>query len=260
MQMRPDDSTDLQWLLDAWDRMVFSRPRPDLEALRDARAFVEGVVPRDRERAAVVWLLAHARMPRRRPPFGCDSWIGIASAEVYTCYDGGGYGQRRLVQLLERWAHWLRAQGQLGAEATEDLLGDLDRARLSFGYEMKRPPRPFPFHPMGIEPTARRHFPDPTERRWATIALRATLAFLDEVQGRPGRLHALDPEAFALDLRAMLVTDAGEPLPSAAPAQVLGSMASVYRELAGSQHVPAPVAEALADRLERLALGCSQRT
>lgn len=256
MHTRPSPSPDLRWLHDAWQRMVFQRFLPDDEALRDAAAFVDGVVPRDRERAAVVWLLCQRQMPRRRPPFDSDSWIGIASAEVYTCYDGGGYGQRRLVQLLERWARWLRATGQLGPEATADLLGDLDRARRSFGYDLKRAPQPHPFSPMSIDPVARRHFPDPTERRWAAIALRATLAFLDEVQGRPGRLHALDPEAFALDLRAMLEGEAGDPVDPAATARVLGSAASAYRELAGSHHLPAPVGHALAERLERLALGC----
>jgi hypothetical protein len=256
MHTRPSPSPDLRWLHDAWQRMVFSRPLPDDDALRDAQAFVDGVVPRDRDRAAVVWLLCHARMPRRRPPFGCDAWIGIASAEVYTCYDGGGYGQRRLVQLLERWARWLRATGQLDPEATADLLGDLDRARQCFGYERKRAPQPHPFAPLSLDPIVRRHFPDPTERRWAAIALQATLAFLDEVQGRPGRLHALDPEAFALDLRAMLEAETGDPIHPRAPARVLGSAATAYRELAGTDHLPAPVGAALAERLERLALGC----
>lgn len=259
MHTRPAKSSDLRWLHDAWQRMVFDRPLPDADALNQAQAFIDGVVPRDRERAAVVWLLCHARMPRRRPPFDCDSWIGIASSEVYLCYDGGGYGQRRLVQLLERWARWLRASGQLGPEATADLLGDLDRARRCFGYELKRAPQPFPFSATSVDPVARRHFPDPTERRWAAIALRAALAFLDEVQGRPGRLHALDPEAFALDLRAMLESEAGDPVHPGAPARVLGSAGSAYRELAGSEHLPAPIGVALADRLERLALGCRGR-
>ena len=254
MRTRTAPYDDLGWLRDAWGRMVYHRALPDDDALRDAAAFVNGVVPRDRERAAVVWLLCHRQMPRRRPPFGDDRWVTASNVEVYTFYDGGGYGQRRLVQLLERWARWLRAKGELNPEATVDLLGDLDRARQRFGYALKRAPQPHPFTPMDIEPITRRHFPDPAERRWATITLQATLAFLDEVQGRPGRLHALDPEAFALDLRAMLEgADAPNP---AAPSMILGTAATLYRELNGSHSLPAPIGAALADRLERLALGC----
>ena len=250
---------DRHWLHDAWRRLTHTLPLPPDAAIADAEAFVEGVVPRGRDEAAVVWLLAWRMMPRpKTPPFPGDCWIGNALSEVYCYFDGRGYGERRTLQLLERWARWLRATGVIDSEAMEDLLGDIDATRISYGHSLKRAPRPRPFEPISIELAVRKHFPDPGERRWAAIALQTTLAFLDEVQRRPGRLHALDPEAFALDLRAML--EGGDNPNLGAPAMVLGTTATLYRELAGSRALPAPIAHALADRLERLALGCRPRS
>ncbi|MBO6938586.1 MAG: hypothetical protein JJ863_26700 [Deltaproteobacteria bacterium] len=259
MRTHPAPSDELDWLRDAWRRLTHTLPTPADVGLRAAASFVDGVVPRGREEAAVVWLLGWRMMPRpKNPPFGCDFWVHAACSEVYCYFDGRGYGDRRVLQLYERWARWLHATGELSRESTDDLLGDIDHHRLGGGFPLKRPPRPRPFSPISIEHEARRLFPDPGEARWAAVALHATLAFLDEVQRRPGRLHALDPEAFALDLRAML-EGVDDPNPNA-PSQILATTATLYRELAGSAPLPADVATTLADRLERLALGCRPRT
>ncbi len=259
MRTHPAPSDDLDWLRDAWRRLTHTLPVPADVGLRSAASFVNGVVPRGREEAAVVWLLGWRMMPRpKTPPFASDFWIQTAFSEVYCYFDGRGYGERRVLQLYERWARWLHASGELSRESMEDLLGDIDHHRANGGFARKRPARPRPFTTHSIEHTVGKLFPDPTEARWAAIALRATLAFLAEVQHRPGRLHALEPEAFALDLRAMLenVDDPNH----GAPSQILGTTATLYRELSGTAALPAPIASALADRLERLALGCRPRT
>lgn len=259
MRIRPVRNDDLDWLRGAWQRLTHTLPIPADEGLQRAQAFVDGVVPRGREAAAVVWLLGWRMMPRpKKPPFASDFWVHTTLSEVFCYFDGRGYGDRRVLQLFERWARWLHASGELAAEPMADLLGDIDFHRQTIGYPLKRAERPRPFSPISIEREVGRLFPDPTEARWAAIALRATLAFLHEVQGRPGRLHALDPEAFALDLRAMLET--AETPNRSAPAKVLGTTATLYRELSGSLALPPEIATALADRLERLALGCRPRT
>ncbi len=50
--------------------------------------------------------------------------------------------------------------------------------------------------------------------------------------------------------------ETGDAVNEGAPAKVLGTVGTLYRELAGSAALPAPVATGIADRLERLALGC----
>ena len=251
-ESRRPEGEALDWLRDAWRRLTYEQPDPPDPILRDAIAFLNGVVPRDRAEAGVVWLIARRRWPRSAPPFPHDAWIGFAAADVYTDFEGRGYGTRRLIRLLERWARWAHGTGRVDRAVMDDLLGDLDHARELHGFQPRRAARPRPLGEHGLRFALRGI--DERIQDDATLALRLAWAYLDRVQGRPGRLHALDPEAFALEIREALRE--AKPRPGAPTAACLVAGAGdAFAHLDGSPHLPHPLGAHLAKRLGELAMG-----
>tara|TARA_B100001750_G_scaffold62625_1_gene49770 strand:+ start:9576 stop:10367 length:792 start_codon:yes stop_codon:yes gene_type:complete len=258
MQSSALRTTDPQWIRDAWRRMVPCRPLPLPEDIALAAEFIAGVVPRGREQAACVWLLARRQMPGPWPPFDDDTWLLSTCKEVYLEFDGGGYGDRRVLQLLERWARWCHREGRLDRAQLADLLGDIDHQRISSGFEPRRATRPRPFPARGVDFRFHGFDPDPAVRAQAGLALRAVLAFLAEVQGRPGRLHAFDPEGYVLDVWSSLrpVDELGPDelaMVKGATAELLAQTGRVFAYLEGSHYLEPDQGTALAERLTRLA-------
>ena len=258
-------ATGTAWLHEAWRRYAPHRPQPSPEHLPEADAFIEGIVPRGREEAAVVWLIARAHMPRAVPPFGSDDWIGLACRAVYLEFEGTGYGDRRVLRLLERWARWLHATGELSRPSLGDLLGDFDRARVSAGFAPRRSPQPRPFTEQSLELRLRSLGPDEDSVSRARLAMHSVLAFLDDHQGRPGRLHAFDPEAYVLDLWASLrpreQLDATERVQVVgAAAGLFGQIGDIFEILDGTEFLHPDQGLDLGDRMRRLAAGVLDRS